>query len=281
MKKAIIVSLLCMVLAGCGSVEKESDKSGKAAGAAESGTAAVTREEPKREAVPEETDKPAADTAAVQTEVAEEAAPAETDMPVEFSLWVSEDELTVGEDDPEVIFYAEVPVNWSPESLTLYDARTNKQVSVMVDEADYEKYGGDIKGDAVYNCRFLIDTDIDTDPDVSEERTYEFYAEFRDESGWHRSNVASVWVLEQFTDKEFDDMETVDAAIGQLRETEGFGSLATEEKAEKVKALLEELADDGLVVKESIYITDDMVTYTHACGISAGIKLEPFDPRFN
>ena len=201
----------------------------------------------------------------------------------DINLSVNKKELTAYEDSGEVIFAAEVPVDCNPEKLTLIDADTGKTEAELFDEADYEKYGDTIKGDSVYNCRFTVNTDINTNDETSEKAAYHYYAVFADDKGEHRSNTVEIQVFERFTDKELNDMETVDNAITELISAPDYKDLTVPERRERALALLNKLADEGLVIRESIYAgeNDDNISFEYSCDISGGIMLKDFDPNFN
>ncbi|MBR4223954.1 MAG: hypothetical protein IKR73_04000 [Oscillospiraceae bacterium] len=256
-------------------------------------TSQETREQETARETTAETEAPVTERTAVSTmqellpeyePVAEDAGNVLTDI----SLRADKRELMVGEGSAEVIWYAELPVRSEPETVGLVDADTGEAAAVLCDIADYERYGGDIMGDGVYNCRFTVDTDIDTDKDVSEDKTYRYYAEFSDEEGVHRSEIFEIKVYEPFTDKELGDMQAVKEAVRGLMEDKTFRALDTDAKREQMMALLDGLATEGTkerpypLIHEEIW-TDgkDMISYTHLCGVSSGIKLEPFDPMMN
>ncbi len=78
-----------------------------------------------------------------------------------------------------------------------------------------------------------------------------------------------------FTDKQLGNMELVDNEISQkLAELK---NMSPEEKRKAVAALLDELADRGLIYKDSINFDGDMVSYTYDLGdyscVSGGVKL--------
>lgn len=206
----------------------------------------------------------------------------------DIHLRVSSSELLVGEDDDEVIWYAEVPADCEPEKVMLIDADTGEIAAELFDEADFEKYGDTIKGDAVYNCRFTVNMDIDTDPDVSEERYYHYYARFEENGTIHCSETTEIWVLEPFSDKELYDMEAVDDAISELMDSEEFEQMSVKEKAAQAKALLVKLSKEGtpdrpysLVIANSIYVDGDMISFSYSCGVDGGIMLTPWDKYMN
>ena len=196
-------------------------------------------------------------------------------------LRASQSEILIGEDDNEVIWYAEVPVDCNPESVALIDQNTGEKVADLYDLADYEKYGDTIQGDAVYNCRFKVNVDIDTNPDVSEEAYYYYYAEFVDEKGIHRSEPFQIWVLEQFTDKELNDMQVVDDAISEMLNSNDFQKLAINERVQFAEKRLRELESQGFIKQGSIYIDDMNISFEYSCGINGGMMPYQFDERLD
>ena len=212
----------------------------------------------------------------------------ESETMYDIFLRASNTEILIGNDDAEIIWYAEIPVDCEPEKVELVDADTGEIVKELFDEADFEKYGDTIKGDSVYNCRFTVNTDIDTDPNVSEEKYYHYYARFTENGVTHCSEAVEIWVLESFTDKELDDMEAVDDAVSELMDSNGFKDLSTEEKSEQMLLLLAGLSEKGtferpysLIKPDSIYASGDMISFQYACGVLGGVKLTPFHPYMN
>ncbi len=141
--------------------------------------------------------------------------------------------------------------------------------------------GDTIQGDSVYNCRFEVNTDIDTNPDVSEDVYYHYYAEFVDEKGIHRSEPFQIWVLEQFTDKELDDMQIVDDAIAEMLNSNDFQKLTLEEKAKFAENRLHELEEQGYIQKGSIQVSDSNISFSYSSGGGGAMMLKPFDPMYN
>lgn len=84
-----------------------------------------------------------------------------------------------------------------------------------------------------------------------------------------------------FTDKELDDMSAVDERVKELLDKEEYKSADPEKKSEMAEALLEELADEGLVQKGSICKSDDMISYRYSSGVLGGLMLRGFDPMMN
>lgn len=202
------------------------------------------------------------------------------DVRYDIELRASEHELTVGQDEPEVIWYAEVPVECSPQTVLLIDADTGETAAVLYDLADYETYGDTIQGDSVYNCRFPVDFDFGTDPDASEHVTHTYYAAFTEDGITHRSEDTELSVYEPFTDKELAAMEEVEDAVQAFRESEDYQNLSTEdEKAAAVMELLESYGD--VIEEDSIRYAYGNVTYRYAFGVTMVIMLRDFDPMKN
>lgn len=222
------------------------------------------------------------------TEELTETVPEKYTILYDIQLRSSQTEFLIDQDDHEIIWYAEIPVDYQPDIVNLVDADTGEVVAELRDEADYEKYGDTIKGDSVYNCRFLVDTDIDTDPDVSEDKYYHYYAEFIEGHAQHRSETVDIWVVEQFTDKELDDMEAVDNAIFALRQSTEYQNSSDTEKHDLVISLLKELAETGtpdrpysLIIPESIHDDESTISFLYACDVGGGVMLKDFDPMMN
>ncbi|MEE5992833.1 MAG: hypothetical protein V3G42_06290 [Oscillospiraceae bacterium] len=207
--------------------------------------------------------------------------PENGDILTDIHLRASQSEITVGEDDNEVIWYAEVPPDCLPETVALIDESTGEKVADLYDLADYEQYGDTIQGDSVYNCRFKVNVDIDTDPDVSEDAYYHYYAEFADEKGIHRSEPFQIWVLEQFTDKELNEMEIVDNAVSEMLNSNDFQKLTTDEKLKFSENRLHELEKQGYILKGSIHPNEDSISFQYSCGIDSAVMLEDFGFRLN
>lgn len=210
--------------------------------------------------------------------------------PVSGDIWLraSNTEILIGQDEDEIIWYAEIPVDCAPQMVYLINADTGEIAAELFDEADYEKYGDTIKGDSVYNCRFRVNVDIDTDPEVSEDVYYHYYAEFTENGITHRSDMVAIWVVEPFTDKELNDMEAVDEALSELMESEEYQALLDIEKLDRVVSLLKGLSIQGtenhpysLVMPGSIHINDDTVSFQYACGVGSNVMIKPFDPMMN
>ena len=92
------------------------------------------------------------------------------------------------------------------------------------------------------------------------------------------------------TDQELTDMEEVDHAILVLKGKIDYMKMTPEKQAEKMDALLQQLAEAGtenapypLIEKDSIlYDSYGMqFSFMYTCGVLGGVRIRPFDPQMN
>ena len=321
-KKLLLLSMLALMLAGCGSEaspadeltetteetettdETEVSEDTETIGGTESieetkaETSAETTTVSERETTVQSSGRAAAAsevTEAAQTTVSDdEPSASETSESTTaqknlvISLSASATEIQAGIDSGEIIFSAEIPPGHSPKRLELINVDTGNTAAELYDEADYDRYGDTVKGDGVYCCRYTLDTNIDTDPDVSEERNYHFYVTYTENNTGYYSDIVKIWVCEPFTDKELADIVAVDDAISEWISSDEYKNASIEERTELAVAFLTGLADNGteerpysLVDKESIFAEGYMVSFNYACGISGGIMVKEFDEYMN
>ncbi len=197
---------------------------------------------------------------------------------VDISLYVDKREILIGEDDSEVVFLAKDIVG--SHKVELINADTGCSGGEMLDNGDFSGSGDEIKGDAGYSIRFRVDDTFPSDPEVSEDMTYHYYARYMDGDIEHRSETVDIFVCERFSDKELASMDTVDSQIESLLDDEEYKMLDTDGRKEKVINLLKEFEKQGLVDKGSILSSDDIVSYSVG-GMSSGIMVKPFDERMN
>lgn len=95
--------------------------------------------------------------------------------------------------------------------------------------------------------------------------------------------IKSILEEDTFSAEELAAMEEADAAITRLRDTDEWEQADEAGRKALAEALLYELADRGLVIRESIYVPEDndVVTFTYTGGAGGGIKVMPFDPMLN
>ena len=87
---------------------------------------------------------------------------------------------------------------------------------------------------------------------------------------------------EGFTDEEIDGMMAVDEAIQALISDSEYQSLSYSEQGDRMEELLISLAENGtdeipypLIVKRSIYRSEEMITFEYVCGGGGGVQIIP------
>lgn len=86
---------------------------------------------------------------------------------------------------------------------------------------------------------------------------------------------------EVFTEKELADMENVGKRLEELTGSPEYASMTDDQKIAAGKKLLEKLGDEGLIIKNSISVSDDMISFSYSCGVLGGMKVRGFDPMMN
>lgn len=206
---------------------------------------------------------------------------ADGEIVYDIELNLSEREILIGRDDPEVVVCAVPEPDCSPASIQLYDADSGEFLCDLVDDCDYEAHGDNIQGDGWYCNRYTIPTDFGVQPDVSEDHTYRFIATFQENGIVHHSQTFEVLVMEPWTDKETDERESVYDSLDTLMELPSWQQADTAEREKLVLAMLEDFASRGIIIPESIYSDGDFISFAFTSGGSSGIKLTPFDPMLN
>ena len=85
------------------------------------------------------------------------------------------------------------------------------------------------------------------------------------------------------SDKELKDMETVGDVIAERTSQDDYQNGDINKRSEIALALLNDLADKGLIIKESIYYDGNggNISFSYSCGALGGIMLREFDPYMN
>ena len=77
------------------------------------------------------------------------------------------------------------------------------------------------------------------------------------------------------TASEVKEMQQTDAAVTALTDSAAYAGMSEEERQVAALAQLDELAAQGLIKKDSIYVDakNGMVSFTYSCGALGGILL--------
>lgn len=176
-------------------------------------------------------------------------------------------------DDNSIIFYAESDLEVNGIELRSNDS--NSLIAVMKDDGDIANNGDEYMNDGVYSC--VVDVDNSSVGNLS------FYAACVNVT----SEDVIIPIYRLFTQQELDDMDTVDAAIQNLINTDSF---ATEnEKISDINSLLLSLAENNdelgyaLIQNNSIcYSTEGKIfEFKYACGVDGVIDLSDTEGKDN
>ncbi len=84
-----------------------------------------------------------------------------------------------------------------------------------------------------------------------------------------------------FTEEELEQMNEVSERLGALTGSEAFRSAKVDKRAEMALELLNQLADEGLVIRQSIEHNNDTISFSYSCGVLGGVMLREWDPDMN
>ncbi len=98
-----------------------------------------------------------------------------------------------------------------------------------------------------------------------------------DESSKQESSTSS----DEFTDEELQAMDITDERISALTMTDEYRNGDIEKRKELATEVLNKLAEEGFVIKDSIYADDNIVSFTYKGGALGGIQIKEFDPYMN
>lgn len=85
-------------------------------------------------------------------------------------------------------------------------------------------------------------------------------------------------------DEWLEKLQMAEDRISELTQSEGFYDKPMDEKKQLTLDLLDKLVEDDLIMRGSIYVNDDMISFRYNCGgdgVLGGIKLGPFDDMMN
>ena len=199
----------------------------------------------------------------------------------DIELTLDKQELLLGGNETDVVVRAVPPAEFAPEGISLIDEQTGADALWLVDDNDEKAHGDDIQGDGWYCNRFYPETDFGLDPDVSETKTYDFYAQFEQDGVLHRSETVTLTVYEPFTEAELSDMAHVDEAVQGMLSADLWKQAGTDLRREMAVRVLKDLAKNGYVPEDSIIPDEDVVSFRYNCGAAGSILLTEFDQRTN
>ncbi|MBQ6946051.1 MAG: cellulose binding domain-containing protein [Ruminococcus sp.] len=173
------------------------------------------------------------------------------------------------EENNSVIFYADTDL--VVDEIELVSLDTNEVVAIMSDDGDINSNGDVYMNDGIYSCKVNVDN--------SQLGDQSFIARYKNV----KSDVATIAVYQLFTQQELDDMDTVDEAISNLMNSNGYINSSEEEQVQAVRELLhvlsqgDETEDYALVKSNSILFNHNIYEFEYACGVKGVVFVIPND----
>ena len=156
----------------------------------------------------------------------------------------------------------------------------------MYDDGDLGAHGDDIAGDGVYSALYTVDCSREDLGGIEITGTITIGSQSL------ASEPVALYVVAPFTDAELGLMATVDQAISDVMQGEGFDAKPLPDQAAAVKAVLERLAssDPGIEGYSSPLVVEGSVEYEEGAtaisfqyaigaGIDGGVLLKNPDPN--
>ena len=156
----------------------------------------------------------------------------------------------------------------------------------MYDDGDLGAHGDDIAGDGVYSALYTVDCSREDLGGIEITGTITIGSQSL------ASEPVALYVVAPFTDAELGLMATVDQAISDVMQGEGFDAKPLPDQAAAVKAVLDRLAssDPGIEGYSSPLVVEGSVEYDESArvisfqyaigaGIDGGVLLKNPDPN--
>lgn len=86
---------------------------------------------------------------------------------------------------------------------------------------------------------------------------------------------------EGLTSEELEQMWEAETYVQDFINSKKFQEASVDKRRSMSVEFLNTLAEKGLIIKESIYASDDMVSYSFSCGALGGISIKEWDPMMN
>lgn len=195
----------------------------------------------------------------------------------ELNLSSSIKKVSTDVKNPIAYFYVDSDSDFEGEYITLMDADKNEPISKMLDDGKYSISGDDLPHDGVYSCKIEINN--------SEKKIYNYYAMIENEDGTiSLSNTIKIKVFSILTQKDFDDMNTVNKKISDLQKSDTYSNMTFEEKRITIEKLLYQLAETGtdeypysLIQKDTILFNNiNLYSFKYSCGVIGTANIEDF-----
>ena len=186
--------------------------------------------------------------------------PGHADETPSFRLSASKRDFLTSDKPIDVTFYTEaIDKN---ATVVLVDSE-NKVVAKLEDDGRRDTSGDELRGDGVFTAKVRIN------PASVGEHIFRAVARIGGKDVISRE--LSIYIVEPFTEQQLADMEAADAALDALVDRAGFLEMHVERRAEMILRTLGELAEQGLVQRDSIeYDEGRAVFFRYSNGIIGG-----------
>ena len=181
----------------------------------------------------------------------------------DFELDVSKHDLSINDTNNTVCFYA--IVGSEAQSVNLTDSNGNI-LAEMLDNGDSNVNGDEYAGDGIYSAKLRVDT--------SNEANFHYRATANN----RKSNIEIISVIAPLTNSELNDIEKVDKALEELRNSDEYREKPVEDRKTLAMNELKQLANEGLIDADSIVVDEDnkIITFYYSSGIIGSIRLTEF-----
>lgn len=175
-----------------------------------------------------------------------------------IELQVETSEIMSNQQPYELEFYVE-ECDFRVDSFDLYCNGVGK-VGILYDNGDYNNNKDKLGGDGIFTGTVLIDG-------YTEDTELSFYATANgSDLDYDRTKVVELSIITPFTDKELNDMETVDNEIERLLNEAATKIPQNATREEKIKIrydmiypYLKEMEKEGIV--KNVYYSGNMINY--------------------
>ena len=194
----------------------------------------------------------------------------------ETSIRLTADKTNIVVGDSETVtFYAEIlNSDNSFSSITLYDQNANP-IMTMSDDGMYSENGDELSNDNIYTCRAEINT--------ASEIMYTFQAVALGSESV-ASNRLSVNIIEDITDEQLKNMETVDLTIeDDLFGIDEYEEMSVSDRKTLAETILKDLESRGLIRSGSITADDENCSFTfiYESGVLGGVCFKDWNEEQN
>lgn len=181
-----------------------------------------------------------------------------------IKLYSNPKELNTSETPQEILFYIDTKNVKSSYSITVIDGNTNIEVASLLDDG----MNGDLQADdGIYSGKITVACDT--------ERTLKYYAILDDGSSKLISKTRMINIFAPISDKESEEMETVDSRLKTLTESSVYKNSSEQNKINLLKKELDELLSEKLITTYHYDKKSNTYSYEYSNGISGSWSIEP------